>query len=375
MAIQAEVFPPGEFLKEELEARNWSQVEFADIIGRSPRLVNEIIAGKRTVTPETAALFAASLGTSAEVWLNLETQFQLSKVEVETDRVQRKARLYEKFPVREMKRRGWIGGSEDPDELERQILKFYCIGSVDDEPVLAHAAKKTSYEEVSILQYAWLSRVKHIAESQISKKYNRSALIQAFDHLHALLIAPEEARHVPKILGECGVRFVLVETLPGSKIDGACLWLNDSQPVVALSGRLDRIDNFWFVLRHELEHLIQEHGKEACLMLDEDLSETEASDEENVANRAASEFAVGESVLRDYMARVNPYFFSEQRVLGFASRIGVHPGIVIGRLHKSLEKSNYPTPYRFLRSYLVKIRQVVAQAACTDGWGQIYPLE
>jgi HTH-type transcriptional regulator/antitoxin HigA len=375
MATHAEIYPPGEFLKEELETRSWSQLEFAEIIGRSPRLVNEIIAGKRAVTPETAALFAASLGTSAEVWLNLETQFRLSKVEVHADVVQRRARLYERFPVRELARRGWIKGSDEVSELERQILAFFCIASLDEAPALAHAAKRTSYEEVSIPQFAWLFRVKQIAKSQVAKKYDRSALIKAVDRLRDLLNAPEEARHVPKVLGECGVRFVLVEALPGSKIDGACLWLSDSQPVVALSGRLDRIDNFWFVLRHELEHLIQEHGKEACLMLDEDLSESETTAEENAANKAASEFAVGDADLTNYMVRVNPYFFSEERVLGFASRIGVHPGIVIGRLHKKLEHSSYPTPYKYLRAYLVKIRHIVTQSASTDGWGQLYPLD
>ena len=54
MNTYAEVFPPGEFLRDELEARNWSQTEFAEIIGRPVRLINEIIAGKRAITPETA---------------------------------------------------------------------------------------------------------------------------------------------------------------------------------------------------------------------------------------------------------------------------------------------------------------------------------
>jgi HTH-type transcriptional regulator/antitoxin HigA len=53
----AEVFPPGEFIKEELEARGWSQVDLAEIIGRQPNVVNEIVMGKRSITPETARLW------------------------------------------------------------------------------------------------------------------------------------------------------------------------------------------------------------------------------------------------------------------------------------------------------------------------------
>ena len=74
-----QVFPPGEILREELETRGWSQTDLAEILGRPAKLVNEIIAGKRTITPETAQGLADALGTSAALWLNLESQFQLSK--------------------------------------------------------------------------------------------------------------------------------------------------------------------------------------------------------------------------------------------------------------------------------------------------------
>lgn len=78
--VPVEAFPPGEFLLEELEARRWTQTEFAEMIGRPYRLVNEIVLGKRAVTPETAHDFASALGTSAQLWMNLESAWQLSKV-------------------------------------------------------------------------------------------------------------------------------------------------------------------------------------------------------------------------------------------------------------------------------------------------------
>lgn len=370
----AEVFPPGEFLKDELEARNWSQTEFAEIIGRPVRLINEIITGKRAITPETAVQLGASLGTSAELWLNLESQFQLSKLSTKDTSIQRKARLYERFPVREVIRRGWVDPSDDVEVLEDRFKKFYGLSSLDERCNLAHAAKKTSYDEVSPLQEAWLCRVKQIAGTFVVKKYSKDLLIDTIPKLRPLLSAPEEIRNVTKLLNEAGVRFVLVEALPGSKIDGACIWLSDSKPVIALSARLDRIDNFWFVLRHEIEHLLNEHGKDVRPMIDEDISEATEIDEERVANLAAAEFSVPDSVLTDYMKRTNPYFFSEDRLLGFAGRIGVHPGIAIGRLHRKLEQSGYPNPYKFLRGYLVKVRHIAIQSAPSDGWGEIHPI-
>src|ERR1700676_590007 len=77
--IPAEVFPPGEFLADELEARGWTHMEFAEIIRRPTKLVNEIIAGKKSITPETARELAAALGTTPQYWLTLEYAYQLSK--------------------------------------------------------------------------------------------------------------------------------------------------------------------------------------------------------------------------------------------------------------------------------------------------------
>ena len=216
MSNYAEIFPPGEFLKDELEARNWSQTEFAEIIGRPVRLINEIIAGKRAITPETAMQFSASLGTSAEFWMNLESQYQLSKVRQDDKPIQRKAKLYELFPAREMIKRGWIDHCADVAVLEQQFLAFFQIKTLDERPCLAHAAKKTSYQEVtSLLQLAWLFRVKQIAQSFVAPKYRRENLLRAVEELRRFLSAPEELRHVSRLLTEAGVRFVLVEPLPG----------------------------------------------------------------------------------------------------------------------------------------------------------------
>src|SRR3546814_1156003 len=125
MNTAAEIFPPGEFLKDELEARGWSQTELAEIIGRPTRLINEIIAGKRTITHETAIQLGDSLGTGPELWMNLESNYQLSQVRPNDGLVARRARLYERFPVREIHKRGWIAATTTIEVLEHQLLAFF----------------------------------------------------------------------------------------------------------------------------------------------------------------------------------------------------------------------------------------------------------
>jgi HTH-type transcriptional regulator/antitoxin HigA len=73
----AEVFPPGEYLRDELATRGWTQAQFAKIIARPLQVVNGIINGKTAVTAQTAKQIAAALETSAELWINLQGSYDL----------------------------------------------------------------------------------------------------------------------------------------------------------------------------------------------------------------------------------------------------------------------------------------------------------
>jgi HTH-type transcriptional regulator/antitoxin HigA len=76
----AEVFPPGDFIREEIEARGWTQSDLAEILGRPVQVVNAIINGKKPITPETAVALGAAFGTGPEIWLNMETSYRLDQV-------------------------------------------------------------------------------------------------------------------------------------------------------------------------------------------------------------------------------------------------------------------------------------------------------
>src|SRR5262245_54333109 len=96
----AEVFPPGITIREELDARGWTQGDLADIVGRPLQLVNELVGGNRAITPETARGLGEAFGTGPEFWMNLETTYHLWRdPPASDDAVACRARLYEKAPV------------------------------------------------------------------------------------------------------------------------------------------------------------------------------------------------------------------------------------------------------------------------------------
>lgn len=364
--VPAEVFPPGEFIREELEARGWTQEDLAQIMGRPLRLINELVNAKKQITPDTARGLGEAFGTDPLYWMNLDSAFRLASADPADDAVSRRAKLYSSYPIREMIKRGWIESSPNLDVIEHRVLQFYRVKSVSEQPVFAHAAKATQYDERTPIQWAWLFRAKQLSEAVRVAAYDEDKLRQIISKLKALRAAPEEIRQVPTLLAEAGVRFVIVEFLSGAKIDGAAFWLDDKSPAIALSMRFDRIDNFWFVLRHEIEHILNRDG----LMVDLELSEQlEREDvlpkEEQIANVAAAEFCVARSELGNFITRVRP-LYSEQRILLFSKRIGVHPGLVVGQLQRRKE-----VPYTHFHKFLVKVRDVITRTALTDGWGTI----
>jgi HTH-type transcriptional regulator/antitoxin HigA len=75
----AEAFPPGDFIREELETRGWSQEDLARILNRPYQTVNAIIRGRKAVTSRTARELEAAFGPSAEYWMNLEISYRLHK--------------------------------------------------------------------------------------------------------------------------------------------------------------------------------------------------------------------------------------------------------------------------------------------------------
>lgn len=371
MRRPAEVFPPGEFLRDELEERGWTQTDLAEILGRPVAMVNEIIAAKRGISPETARGLSAALGTTAEFWMNLEAAYQLSQVRDDNrNAVSKRAKLYEKAPVKDMVRRGWLEPSDNVDVLEARVLKFLGIANIDDEPDLPlHAARRaTPYDQpMTPAQTAWLVRASHLARAVHADSYSKGNVEEAIVRLRLLLQAPQEIRHVPRILSDAGIRLVIVQPLPGNRIDGACFWV-DAAPVVALSLRFDRIDNFWFVLMHELDH-VDEGIPSLDLDLDVARDDAEKPDAERHADAFAIENLVPQRQLESFIARVRP-LYSARRIEAFAQTMNVHPGIVVGQLQHRGEIA-----YSSLRKLMVPVRERITSAALTDGWGVALPTE
>lgn len=365
-----DVPPPGYFIREELEARDWTQRDLAYVLGVPEQAVNMIISGKRGISADMAKALGDAFDVPSEFFANLQKGYDLAQARDPDPGVARKAKLQSKYPLREMIKRGWIT-DVNASLLEMQMARFFEVESHDQIPYFPHAAKKTDYEKNTPAQIAWLFRVRQIAKEVQVPPYSEKSLRQSLPQLRRFMIDPEETKYIPRMLSECGVRFLIVEALPGSKIDGVCFWFGKT-PVIGMSLQRDRVDNFWFVLPHEIEHVLQRHGKDSEIIdidLEVDmvgLSDSRAA-EERIANLAAMEFCIPTKQMDDFIKRKNP-FFSERDVLGFAKRLQIHPGIVAGQLRKRIDR------WDLFTRMLVKVRHSVISGAMVDGWGHVFPV-
>ena len=198
--------------------------------------------------------------------------------------------------------------------------------------------------------------------------FRADQLDQAEKELRKLAGYPKEARHLTELLAAFGIRFVVVAPLPGAKIDGAAFWLDATSPVIALSLRFDRIDAFWFTLMHEFAHI--KHGD--AWSVDRDLIDDTigiaAMLVEDEAEQRASEAATNSLIplreLESFISRVGP-LYSKERIIQFAHKMKIHPGIIVGQLQHRNEIS-----YGSNREMLAKVRSAVIETALTDGWNR-----
>lgn len=352
-------------LRELLKKRGWTQEELALVTGRSTRSINDIVRGKASITPDAAASFAAAFGNTPEEWMHADVAYRLSFVEVDTAEIGRRAKVFASAPIREMQRRGWITETDELAQIESELRDFFGAAET---PFSVATRRGADLANLTLEENAWIFRARQLASTLlITSPFSEARLPKAKVELRRLAAHPKEGKYIPSVLADFGIRFVVVEPFAGTRIDGAAFW-DDIGPVIAVSIRQDRVDGFWFTLMHEFSHIA--HGDP--LSVDTEMVDPVfgvvvklARDEaEGRADAEAASSLIPSKEIDSFINRVSP-LYSRDRIIQFANRIRIHPGIIVGQLQYRKEIG-----YSAQRDLLSKIRDNVIATALTDGWGQ-----
>jgi HTH-type transcriptional regulator/antitoxin HigA len=312
--------------------------------------VSEVLSRKRPLSLPMIRRLNQGLGIPADILIeDVETDSSVVDQEPEMD--------FSRFPLKEMLERGCFGDFEGnvqrlkdyAEDLVRKFMQDLLPKRMEPAFLRApmHQRGDRKADEMAIL--AWRMCVLRKAREVISaREYKHGNITPAWLRELAKLSAFDEGPKLAKeYLARHGITLVIEKHFKRTFLDGAAMLDND-RPIVALTLRHDRVDNFWFALLHELAHVAKHLKPESPVFID-DLDRTNPESVEAEADAMAQEALIPEKSWSTAKVRQT---LSSEDAIAFADEIGVHPAIVAGRLRH--EEKNF----RLLSHLIGKTGQV-----------------
>lgn len=318
--------PPGYTIKEQLVDRGISQKEFAARMGMSEKHISKLINGEVQLTHDMSVRLETVLGIEASFWNKLEALYRekLAKAIAENS-MDDDIKIAGKFPYDEMAALGWIPKEKNPNKKVINLRKFFEVTELkllEDSQITRIACRRLAVTESSdAALMAWTQRARYMAR-EISTSLADIKKLNTYIPEIRSMTAQEPNEFLPRlkeILQECGIALILIPHLKNCFLHGAT-FLYGGKIVIGLTTREKYADRFWICLFHEIGHIILKHINNPLNLNDKDES-------------AADEWA--ENILipqEEYNQFINNGKFSKTEICLFAEKIGVQPGIVVGRL-------------------------------------------
>ena len=337
----AQATHPGVLIKDELDAiPDLNQRKMAKELGVQPSFLNEIIKGKRPVTADIAILLEKILGISADYWMKFQSQYEIDKARVKQKNIKkiRNIELWniikEYVPVRYFKKHGYIG-----DKLENDIKAIKNIYNVEniDELVSAFSKSKLAYYRKSDKlrvdeknMFAWSSLAQYEAKNQKTNTFNFDNLNQLCLNLNNIFYENSDTpNRVKKELNQFGIKMLLIEKLKKTPIDGFSFW-SDRNPVIALTLRYNRIDNFAFTVMHEIGHIDLHLRNDRSKKFMDLTKKNNLDNYENDADSYAQEKLISKEVWNDIIENHIP--LNDDKIIAIGNRHRINPAILLGRV-------------------------------------------
>lgn len=306
------------------------QKDLAEIMGSKSR-ASELLGRKRPLTVEMIRVLHERLRISADI---LVTPMRtIEKIEPDIE--------WSKFPVREMQRRGWISTEKATGETGEELVKaFFARTSVSASPVLLRRTISGDTDgSDKFALYAWIARVLIRAREvkRPESKYSSGSISDEFLRQVAKLSRSDQGPILAKeFLAMKGIILVVEPHLPKTRLDGAAMLDEDGTPVIGITLRFDRIDNFWFTLMHELVHVQKHLAKQGQAFIDALDSHATSDAFETEADLGAAEAFIPRAVWKSSDA----YRLKRVDAINqLAADLVIHPAIIAGRIRR--ESGNY----------------------------------
>jgi HTH-type transcriptional regulator/antitoxin HigA len=324
---------PVEAIRFRMDQQGLKPKDLVPYIGSAPR-VSEVLAGKRPLSLAMIRKLVNELGIPAEVLL------QEPGAELPSDEILQQGR---RFPIAEMVKRRWFSGFsgtvvEAKQQLEELLGRFMePLGETSLAPTLNRQHVRDGGKDDPNALTAWRIRVATLALEQDLPAYRPGTVEIGFLRELAKLSYLESGPRLAKeFLGKAGIHLVLERHLPHTHLDGAAMKLPSGAPVVGLTLRHDRLDNFWFTLFHELAHVALHLDKGDVDVFFDDITKATKDRREREADELASEALIPREIWKAAKLRRNT---PAANVVAFAEKLRISPAIPAGRVR--FESNDY----------------------------------
>lgn len=338
------IVSPGDIIRDNLEALNWTQDDLANVMGMNPKSINELINNKSPITFESAKLLSKAFGPSPQFWINLDTNYRLRSKDdnVKEKDAELKALIYRYMPIREMINKRWIPDYSSVNELKNNVKLFWNIDTIDfsliENKELPSFKRSTSFEQYKeYYARTWFRKAKNSSYSIKVPIFKRRELQEIAQRLPEYTLKNERVSHFIEDLYNTGIKFFVLSHLKKTYIDGASFKQNNN-PVIVYTGRYDRTDNFWFTLAHEIAHILLHIKTKSDFFIDN--LENLQSEKEKEANTFALKTIKANEIL-EYFKDFGKYI-SERRVMECSRELRIGKSIIVGVLqhYNILSKRN-----------------------------------
>lgn len=312
---------PVDAIKFRLSQKGLSQKDLEPFIGSRSR-VSDVLSGTRKLSADMMRALHEGLGIPYEALMQKEEPYKGEGIEV-------------KKPV--LKKMKELGFDISSPEVESFIHRAFGGGlslALNRRTRTQRASGRTDDTALLMWQASILTKARFQEKSPFKREaINRDTLRE----ISQLSSKPEGPKEAIKRLSEVGVTVVILPVFPGTFLDGAAMLLDNTHPVIGMTLRHDRTDNFWFTLLHELSHLLLHYDMLLApgqAFFDElDLG---AGDE---VEQQADDLALMSLIPKDCAEPLCNVYASNNDIISVSECAGVHPSIVAGRWQK--EHDNY----------------------------------
>ncbi len=327
---------PGELLREELLERRLSQKIFAEQLGIQKSYLNELIKGKRNFNSEIALKIEEVLEIPAEIWMNMQVNYDIEKTSYELQLTHRKTSINKKDAQNDLHVTTNKKYDFEKSFASDAALNYLSAINIVEEGSYAYYRISNKLDTNLKNLLAWQSLVEEEAALVSLPKFKSESIVDLIDHLNGIFCQNcDTLAKVEKTLNQWGIKFVLQEKLHKTPIDGCSFW-SGSNPVIAMTLRHKRLDNFAFTLFHELGHIYLHISKDRELKF-LDGEDFKKDVYENEADDFAQEALIPEKIWKEIFEKGENTTLTDIRSYG--AKYGIHPSIIIGRLQ--YETKNY----------------------------------